>query len=207
MGKRKWYDMREFLAFLESKEDVMHIREQVDPGWEINGITRLGLQEHGPAIVFDRIKGADFPLVTNLLGTDRRYLWALGIDKWSDFNHEWIRRTEKMVPWRVVQDAPCQEVVINGKDIDLHRICNAVWHQHDGGEFPGTLSVSVTKDPESGVLNAGIYRMHTLGRNALGWGAPEYTHGRQQYSAVSDDIIARAQPDGLHVAVSGSVSP
>ncbi len=181
MGKRKWYDMREFLAFLESKKDVMHIREQVDPGWEINGITRLGLQEHGPAIVFDRIKGADYPLVTNLLGTDRRYLWALGIDRWSDFNEEWIRRTEKMVPWRVVKNAPCQEVVINGKAIDLHRICNTVWHQYDGGEFPGTLSVSVTKDPDSGVLNAGIYRMHTLSRNTLGWGAPEYTHGRQHY--------------------------
>ena len=181
MGKRKWHDMREFLAFLESKKDLMHIREQVDPAWEINGITRVGLQEGGPAIVFHNVKGADYPIVTNMLGADRRYLWALGIGSWSEFNREWIRRTEKLVPWRIVKDAPCQEQVIEGRKIDLRRICNVKWHQHDGGEFPGTLSVSVTRDRDSGALNAGIYRMHTLGRNLLGWGAPAYTHGRQHY--------------------------
>jgi 4-hydroxy-3-polyprenylbenzoate decarboxylase len=181
MLKRKWYDMREFLEFLATKDDIEHIKEEVDPDWEVNGITRLGLQEHAPAIVFDKVRGADYPLVTNLLGTDRRFLWALGIDKWSDFNEEWCRRTEKHIPWREVKNAPCQEVVVAGSDIDLNKICNITWHQYDGGPFPGTLSISVTKDPETGVLNAGIYRMMTLGPNLLGWGAPEYTHGRQHY--------------------------
>ena len=181
MSQAKWYDMREFVEFLEKKNDLVHITDEVDPEWEINGITRVGLQNHAPALVFDNIKGADYPLVTNLLGTDRRFLWALGIDKWSQFNNEWIRRTEKPVPPRMVKDAPCHEVVIEGKDIDLNRICNVKWHQYDGGPFPGTLSVSVTKDPDTGVLNAGIYRMGTLDKNLLGWGAPEYTHGRQHY--------------------------
>lgn len=185
MLQRKWNDMREFLAFLETKQDISHIEQEVDPSWEINGLTRIGLQEHAPAIVFDKIKGADYPMVTNLIGTDRRFLWALGIEKWSDFNEEWCRRTQKMVPWRVVKEGPCQEVVIDGRDVDLTRICNVKWHQYDGGEFgaafPGTLSVSVTKDRDTGVLNAGIYRMGTLSKNTLGWGAPEYTHGRQHY--------------------------
>lgn len=181
MGKRSWHDMREFVAHLEKQGELVHVAEEVDPEWEINGLTRIGLQEYAPAILFDRIKGADFPMLTNLLGTDRRFLAALGIEQWSDFNEEWCRRTERPVPPRIVQKAPCQEVVIEGAAIDLHRICNTKWHQHDGGEFPGTLSVSITKDPETGVLNAGIYRMGTLSRNTLGWGAPEYTHGRQHY--------------------------
>lgn len=185
MQQRKWYDMREFLAFLESKKDIVYIDDPVDPEWEINGLTRIGLQEHAPAIVFRNIKGASDPLVTNLIGTDRRFLWALGIEKWSDFNEEWCRRTQNLVPWRVVDTAPCQEVVLQGDEIDLTRICNVKWHQHDGGAFagafPGTLSVSVTKDRDTGVLDAGIYRMGTLSKNTLGWGAPEYTHGRQHY--------------------------
>lgn len=181
MGKANWYDMREFIAHLEKLGELVRVGEEVDPAWEINGLTRIGLQERAPAILFDRIKGADFPMLTNLLGTDRRFLEALGIAKWSDFNEEWCRRTERLVPPRVVEEAPCQEVVLEGEAIDLHRICNTVWHQYDGGEFPGTLSVSITKDPENGVLNAGIYRMGTLSRNTLGWGAPEYTHGRQHY--------------------------
>lgn len=181
MSKSNWYDMREFMEFLESKNDLVHITDEVDPTWEINGITRVGLQNHAPAVVFDNIKGADLPLATNLLGTDRRFLWALGIEKWSDFNEEWSRRMDHPIAWELTQDAPCQEVEIEEKDIDLNKICNVVWHQYDAGPFPGTLSVSVTRDPDTGVLNAGIYRMGTLGKNRLGWGAPEYTHGRQHY--------------------------
>lgn len=181
MGKANWYDMREFLEYLDKKNDLYRIKEEVDPSWEINGITRIGLQEHGPAMQFDRIKGCDYPMVANLLGTDRRFLAALGMEHWSTFNDEWCRRTEKPVKPRIVTEAPCQEVVLEGSDIDLDKICNTTWHQYDGGRFPGTLSVSITKDPDTGVLNAGIYRMGTLGKNKLGWGAPEYTHGRQHY--------------------------
>jgi len=147
----------------------------------VNGITRIGLQEFGPALLFENIKGMDLPLATNLLGTDERFLWALGMEEWSQFNDEWLRRTAEPVPPRIVETAPCQEVTVAGADVDLDRICNIKWHQLDGGAFPGTLSVSITKDPETGTLNAGIYRMGTLARNRLGWGAPEYTHGRQHY--------------------------
>lgn len=181
MGKSNWYDMREFLEFLESKNDILHIEEEVDPEWEVNGITRIGLQEFGPAIVFDRIKGMDLPMVTNLLGADRRFLWALGLDAWSEFNDEWLKRTKTLIPPIIVDSGPCQEEMISGDAIDLNRICNVVWHQYDGGPFPGTLGVSITKDPDDGLLNAGIYRMGTLAKNRLGWGAPKYTHGRQHY--------------------------
>jgi len=181
VGKANWYDMREFIAHLEKIGELVRIKDEVDPSWEINGLTRIGLQSLAPALLFERIKGAEVPMLTNLLGTGPRFLAALGIEKWSDFNAEWCRRTERLVPPRVVRDAPCQEVVIEGDAIDLHKICNTVWHQYDGGEFPGTLSVSITKDPENGILNAGIYRMGTLSKNTLGWGAPEYTHGRQHY--------------------------
>ncbi|MBI4444779.1 MAG: UbiD family decarboxylase [Acidobacteria bacterium] len=181
MGKANWYDMREFLSFLDSKNDLFHVPEQVDPGWEVNGITRLGLQKHGPAIFFDRIRGADLPLVANLLATERRFFWALGIDDPRCFNKEWSKRTEQVVAPQLVDSAPCQEHVVKEADIDLDRICNVKWHQHDGGSFPGTLSASVTRDPETGLQNVGIYRMATLGKNLLGWGAPEYTHGRQHY--------------------------
>ncbi len=181
MGKANWQDMREFMDALEERGELVRISEEVDPAWEINGLTRIGLQDRGPALLFENIKGADFPMVANLLGTDERYLFSLGIDKWSDYNEEWIRRTEEFIPPRMVDSGPCQEEVIEGDDIDLHKICNTVWHQFDAGEFPGTLGISITRGRNDGVLNAGIYRMHTLSNNTLGWGAPEYTHGRQHY--------------------------
>jgi 4-hydroxy-3-polyprenylbenzoate decarboxylase len=181
MGKANWYDMREFLDFLERKNDLIHIEEEVDPEWEVNGIARIGLQQFGPAIYFHRIKNSYFPMVVNLLGADRRFLWALGIEDWSQFNEEWLRRTERLIPPKIVKEGPCQEEIIEEKDIDINRICNVKWHQHDAMPFPGTLSISITRDPDTGLLNAGIYRMATLGKNLLGWGAPAYTHGQQHY--------------------------
>jgi UbiD family decarboxylase len=180
-AKASWHDMREFMDFLESRGELVHVTEEVDPEWEVNGLTRIGLQEHQPALLFDKIRGADLPMVANLLGTDKRFLWSLGMDEWGEFNREWLRRTEKPVMWEVVEEGPCQEETLSGSDIDLNRICNVKWHQRDAGAFPGTLSVSITKDPDSGVLNAGIYRMGTLASNITGWGAPEYSHGRQHY--------------------------
>jgi UbiD family decarboxylase len=181
MGKSNWKDLREFLSYAEERGEVVHIKDEVDPDWEVNGITRIVLQKQGPVVVFDNIKGADYPLVTGLLAADNRFLWSLGFEKWSEFNEGWRQRTEELIPPRIVDSGPCQEVVLEPKDVDLHKICNVHWHQYDEGEFPGTLSISITKDPDTGLQNAGIYRMKTYENNRMGWGAPEYTHGRQHY--------------------------
>ena len=181
MGKANWKDMREFIGFCEERGEVLRIKEEIDPDWEVNGITRIVLQDLGPCLVFENIRGADYPLVTNLLTADSRFLWSLGIEKWTDFNNEWMRRTEKLIPPVMVKNAPCQEEIIQEADIDLNRICNVKWHELDRRPFPGTLSISITKDLDTGALNAGIYRMETEKKNQLGWGAPEYTHGRQHY--------------------------
>ncbi len=181
MAKADWHDMREFIDFLEERGALLRVTEEVDPAWEINGLTRIGLQEKGPALLFENIKGADVPMATNLLGTDERFLWSLGMEHWSEFNEEWNRRTETFIPPKIIDSGPCTEVVLEGDAIDLHKICNTIWHEKDGGEFPGTLGISITRDRDDGTLNAGIYRMMTLSNNTLGWGAPEYTHGRQHY--------------------------
>ena len=54
MGKSNWYDMREFLEFLEKKNDLLRIKEEVDPDWEVNGISRVNLQEYGPCLYFEK---------------------------------------------------------------------------------------------------------------------------------------------------------
>ncbi len=181
MGKANWYDMREFMDFCELHGELLRITDEVDPAWEINGLTRIALQDRGPALLFENIKGTNFPMVANLLGKDNRFLWTFGLDNWGQFNQNWLDKTDTLIPPRILESGPCQEEVIEGDHIDLHKICNTVWHQYDGGEFPGTLSISITRDRDTGVLNTGIYRMQALSKSTLGWGAPEYTHGRQHY--------------------------
>ena len=120
MGKSDWTDMREFIDFCREKGEVRDIKTEIDPDWEVNGITRVVSQELGPLLYFEKIKGADYPLVTNMIASDNRFLWALGIDEWSEFNEEWLRRTEQLIPPAIVDSAPCQENTIQEKDIDIH---------------------------------------------------------------------------------------
>ena len=109
---------------------------------------------------------------------DSRFLAALGLESWDTYNNEWARRTETLVPPVLVETGPCKEETIDGDDIDLSKICNVKWHIKDKAAFPaGTLLISVTKDPEDGVHNLGIYRMGIQEKNKMCWGAPASTHG------------------------------
>lgn len=182
MGKSNWYDMREFMAFLEEKGELVHMHDEVDPK-VAGGLTAISLYSGSPAVVFENVKGADVPCLVGTLATQERFLWALGIDRMDQLNEEWCRRTEKLIPPKIVKDAPCQECVIEEKDIDINKICNIVWHDKDKSPFSVTLGLSITKDLYTGKQNAGIYRGENFDNpsKSVSWGAPEYTHGRQHF--------------------------
>lgn len=175
--KTNWYDLREFLAFLDEQGQVDHIKEEIDPAWEVNYITRSVSQKLGPCLMFENIKDMDYPMVAGLLAEDKRFLWSLGLDNWNQYNNEWALRTKKMLPPVKVETGPIKEEVIEGNDIDLNKICNVIWHIKDKAAFPGTLLISITKDPETNVQNMGIYRMGIQDKNRMCWGAPPSTHG------------------------------
>lgn len=175
--KANWKDMREFLAFLEERGQLDRVKEEMDPDWEVNYATRAATQRLGPCLYFENIKGMDYPMVAGLLAEDKRFLWSLGLESWDQYNNEWARRTETLIKPKEVPTGPCKEEVIEGKDIDLSKICNVKWHIKDKAAFPGTLLISITKDPFEGVQNLGIYRMGIQEPNKMCWGAPPSTHG------------------------------
>ena len=78
--KANWKDMREFLAYLEERGKLDHVKEEMDPEWEVNYATRATLQKLGPALYFENIKGMDYPMVAGMLAEDSRFLAALGLE-------------------------------------------------------------------------------------------------------------------------------
>src|SRR5688572_11741129 len=71
-------DLRAYIAQLRRDRDVVEVRTQVDPVEEVAEIHRRVIAGGGPALLFTNVKGADFPLVTNLFGTPRRAELAFG---------------------------------------------------------------------------------------------------------------------------------
>src|SRR5438093_9495776 len=70
--------LTEFLADLESRRDLRRVSREVDWAYEVTEIACREARAEGPALLFERVRGAAFPLAVNVLAARRRIEWALG---------------------------------------------------------------------------------------------------------------------------------
>jgi len=183
-----WKSLRHFVEFLKDKNEVVFIQEEVDPVLEIAEIADRVAKAGGAALFFERPKGSLFPLVINLYGSYQRMSWALGVE---DLEEQATKLTDllktqppanfweklKMIPKaaglakaipKTKKNAPCQEVIWD--EVDLSRLPILKCWPEDGGRFL-TLPMVITKDPETGIRNVGLYRMQVLDKasTAMHW--------------------------------------
>ena len=81
-------NLKDFIEFLESKNDLRRISTEVDSELEISEITDRTIKSGGPALLFENVKGFDIPVVTNIFGTHERVAWALGVENSSDLTEK-----------------------------------------------------------------------------------------------------------------------
>lgn len=160
-------DLREFLNELENRGELVRIKKELDDGYEVFNILWRLYDMQGPAFMA-KIKGYNIPLVSNLFGTLDR--WALACNlplgktqmEYRDLFVEKMDETKWIEP-KLVDTAPCQEVILEEDDVDLFKFPILKWHPSDGGAYI-TLPIVITEDERFG-LNAGIYRMMLLSKN------------------------------------------
>jgi len=177
-------NLRSFLSRLEAQGDLARVRVEVDSEYEIAEIARRSVREGGPALLFENIRGARYPLAINFLGTVRRIETALGVHPealgeqlvqfardvmppgWGELvaNRRMLRRIAAMRPRRV-RRAACQEVVDMSPDLGALPVLKC-WPQ-DGGRFI-TFPLVITQHPDTHESNAAIYRMQVFDRRTTG---------------------------------------
>lgn len=161
-GKHVGYnDLRGYLAILESHRLLKRITAEVDPVHELGAITARSLARKGPALLFQNIRGyAGSSLVTNIVSTTVQLGLALGAEPDEVALHQAIvRGMRDRVASRVLSTGPCKDVVVRGNAVDVDVVPTPVWHEHDGGRYLGTTAGFVTRDPISGLLNMGTFRI------------------------------------------------
>ena len=189
----KYHDLRDFIAQLESIGELKRISVEVDPRFEMTEICDRVLRAGGPAILFENPKGefglTPMPVLANLFGTPRRVALGMGqesvealreVGKLLAYLKEpeppkgvkdaWdklpiLKQVLNMAP-KVVSSAPCQEIVWEGKDVDLSRL--PIQHCWPGDVAPLiTWGLTVTRGPNKSRQNLGIYRQQVIGRNKV----------------------------------------
>ncbi|MFT5895011.1 MAG: 4-hydroxy-3-polyprenylbenzoate decarboxylase, partial [bacterium] len=97
----KYRDLRDFIAGLEAKGELIRISEPVDPKLEITEICDRTLRNKGPAILFENPVGSDIPLLGNLFGTPERVAYGMGED-----SVEALREVGKLLAFLKEPDPP-----------------------------------------------------------------------------------------------------
>jgi 4-hydroxy-3-polyprenylbenzoate decarboxylase len=192
-------DLREFLAQLEKLGELRRVPVEVSPRFEMTEICDRVLKSRGPAVLFEKPAGHSMPVLGNLFGTPRRVALAMGaapgddpavalrdIGKllaflkepeppkgFRDVLERWmpIGRQALHMPVKEVSDAPCREIVLEDKDVDLGRLPIQTCWPGDAGPLL-TWGLVVTRGPQglptsSTRQNLGIYRQQVLAPNKL----------------------------------------
>ncbi|MFH1351237.1 MAG: UbiD family decarboxylase [Pseudomonadota bacterium] len=158
-------DLRSWIEKLDSEGELARVTEKVDWDLEIGAIARENMDRGGPALLFENIKDHEKTLCKKLLtcslSATSRIALMLGLSKdtpYKDLIQVWRERIKKPVKPVIVDSGPCKENIIKGDDVDLFQFPAPHWQKLDGGRYIGTFHGVVTKDPDSGWTNVGMYR-------------------------------------------------
>jgi 4-hydroxy-3-polyprenylbenzoate decarboxylase len=189
--KKYYNNLREFIDFLESKGELKRIRTEVSPYLEISKFTDQESKSPngGKALLFEKVKGSSFPVVTNAFGSTHRICRALGVERLDQLG-ERVQEILDLTPPRNIRQfidilysafnmtrfiprkynkptPPCQEVVYTENDVDLSMLPVLHCWPKDGGPFL-TLPLVFTRSLSTGKRNVGMYRMQIFDRNTTG---------------------------------------
>jgi len=158
-------DLREWLAMLEKGGSLRRIAAAVDWDREIGAVARRVLEKKGPALLFENVngygKGRCTKLFTGGLGSRGRLALALGFPadaSNSDLVQHVMKKNRETVPPRIVGTGPVKDVILRGAEVDQAEFPVPKWHHLEGGRYIHTFSGIVTRDPDTRVMNVGIYR-------------------------------------------------
>ena len=219
----KFNDLREYISFLEQKGELRRVATPVSHELEITEIADRVIKSGGPALLFENPQGYDIPVLINMFGSAQRMAWALGVERLDDLAERVqdlldlmhgppqglmnkLRTLGQLVHLasfqpKTVRDAPCQDVVLHGEDVDLYKFPIIKCWPLDGGPYI-TLPLVITRDPQTGVQNYGTYRLQVYDRRTTGM------HWQTHKVAAHHERIGRELGlDRMEVAVAIGADP
>lgn len=162
-------DLREWLAIVEGLGELRDVRG-AHPDREIGILTGESSRRHGPALIFRDIPGspAGFCLLTSTVQSRRRVTLTMHLPECQTDAELIAALEDKPARWEAeapafpplpVPDGPVQEITLMESRLDLTTLPAPRWHPEDGGRYLGTGCVVIMRDPDTGRVNLGTYRI------------------------------------------------
>ncbi len=182
-------DLRGFIKLLEERGQLHRVKALVDPELEIAEIANRMLLAGGPALLFEQVKGSPLPVLVNTLGTVERVCWAMNMEDPKELEAlgQKLALLYQLRPPKTIPQAldlgkalfdvvkakpsrdllpPCQQVILKDEQVDLTQLPLLRVYGGDAGKVL-TLGLMITKDPDNGIPNVGVYRLQLQSRNTM----------------------------------------
>jgi len=213
-------DLQAFIKAVEKAGELKRVRAALDPHLEIAEVTDRVSKIAGPAVLFENVTGSRFPVLTNAFGSVNRMNLALETESLEALAAHIETFLEIKKPGGVIEklkllpklarmanifpkevtNAPCQDVVFTGDAVDLSIMPVLTTWPGDAGPFI-TLPLVITKNPETGTRNMGMYRMQVFDKNTTGMHWHKHKGGAYHYH------LAEKRGERLPVAVAIGADP
>jgi len=182
-----WSDLRGWLSLIEAAGQLKRIDAPVDPDEELAAITFMAARNvAAPALLFNNLLGdrSGSRVLANMLGASKeRYAIAVGLDPKLSVS-EMIFASRELMKRRLQpifmakRDAPVNEVLLQGADIDVGAFPSPKFWPGDGGRYIGTGDITFTRSPDTGRINVGVYRQMLHSPTRIGLYCSPGKHGR-----------------------------
>ncbi len=192
--------LRDFLAKLEKDNELIHIKKEVSIDYEISNII-YSLNEK--PVIFDKVKGYDFPIFAGITSNRDIIAKGLGIKK-DKLLFKLVESLRNPSDPDMVDKAPCQEVVI--KEPDISKLPLLYHLDGDGGRY-ATATVATIMDPETG-RNVSYHRLMEIGKNKFTARLIKNRQTRTTYDKIEGDLeMAVCIGNSVPVMIAASLGP
>lgn len=198
--------LRDYIVELERRGELLRVAAKVSPRFEIAEITdRMAKSKGGGKALLFEDTGTEFPVITNMMGSDSRMALALGVERLDDIADRitallgealtpkgslmdklralpLLAEMSRWFPQQVSGRGACQHTVYRDAEVDLCRLPMLQSWECDGGAFV-TLPMVHTVDPDTGVRNVGMYRMQRFDARTTGMHWHIHKTGARHYDA------------------------
>ncbi|HXV74975.1 MAG TPA: UbiD family decarboxylase [Candidatus Polarisedimenticolaceae bacterium] len=226
MHEAGFNDLRQFIERLRRDGDLAVVEAEVDPRLEVAEIHRRVIAADGPALLFRNVRGAGFPLATNLFGTARRAELAFG-KRPERLIRRLVELVERAIPPTVGKLWGARDVArdllrvgtrkrrsgpvcaVSTREVDLGRLPALTCWPEDGGPFI-TLPLVYTEHPDTGGPNLGIYRLQVHDRRSTGMHWQIGKGGGFHYAVAEgrgDDLPATVFLGGPPALILAAIAP
>lgn len=158
-------DLHEFINYIKRNhpEEIREFDEEIEADYEPTAMTFEFEKESNPILLFKKVKGSKFPIVTNVFGTRKRVAHAIRTTL-DELYPTLEKRLQNFVKPRMVASGPIKENIMKGKEVDLYKLPIFKHFEQDVGKYV-TAGIFVAKDPDTGIRNLSLHRMQLDGRD------------------------------------------